>query len=266
MSPRRKELNPGDPARALPSGASCSASCQHAKRCRAELGIKGNEAECARTPSEYSPNVALTREPDEADEVLPGGSVVESCSRCARRRAGICRDCPQKVHGAIGKALRCEACNRRTRRANEKKHRSDPDVRRRLNAKARRRRIEDPSYAERRRAGSRTWTQKNPERKRLLNRRLLLSEGPSRERYLKTQRRHNANPKRQAKKRAHALARYYELHPTRPDPHCAGCRGRLAWGGTGKPPKWCDDCCRPAEKSRRRKLGHSITVVLEGAA
>lgn len=32
------------------------------------------------------------------------------CDACTRREAGICRDCPRPVSGAVGRALRCAAC------------------------------------------------------------------------------------------------------------------------------------------------------------
>ena len=55
----RRGLNPGDPARALPYGASCAASCQHEAACRASHGILGHEGVCVHTPSRYLPNARL---------------------------------------------------------------------------------------------------------------------------------------------------------------------------------------------------------------
>lgn len=198
--------------------------------------------------------------------VLRGGRVETSCPQCDRRRAGICRDCPQPVYGTVGKAIRCASCARRARLKAGKRHRDDPEVRRRVAARDRRRYRTSEEYRERKRRNRRAWATRNREKIRRAKRRFLMKEGPSREKYLATQRRHNADPVRAEKKRQHAVARYYELHPIRPDPHCAGCKGRLAWSGAGAPPRWCDDCCSPAEKSRRRKLGRSITVVREAVA
>lgn len=45
------------------------------------------------------------------------GQHIVFCEACARREAGICRDCPRPVHGAVGRALRCAVC--RTRHAEE---------------------------------------------------------------------------------------------------------------------------------------------------
>lgn len=38
------------------------------------------------------------------------GRLVESCPGCDRRRAGICRLCPRRVVGTVGKALYCSEC------------------------------------------------------------------------------------------------------------------------------------------------------------
>lgn len=45
--------------------------------------------------------------------VLLSGQVRSHCARCVRFRAGICRDCPGRVDGTVGKAKRCRACRRR---------------------------------------------------------------------------------------------------------------------------------------------------------
>lgn len=41
------------------------------------------------------------------------GRVVATCHRCARRQRGICADCPRRVRGVPGRALRCPECSRR---------------------------------------------------------------------------------------------------------------------------------------------------------
>lgn len=53
---KRAQLNPGDPDRALPYGASCAASCKLITECRASNGIKGHEGECVHTPSRFIKN------------------------------------------------------------------------------------------------------------------------------------------------------------------------------------------------------------------
>lgn len=40
------------------------------------------------------------------------GRLVPSCARCVRRVAGVCQDCPRRVDGTVGRALRCAACRR----------------------------------------------------------------------------------------------------------------------------------------------------------
>lgn len=44
------------------------------------------------------------------------GRVHEVCDRCARRKAGICSDCPLPVDGTVGKAERCADCKREAAR------------------------------------------------------------------------------------------------------------------------------------------------------
>lgn len=44
------------------------------------------------------------------------GNVSFRCSRCERRRAGICRDCPRLVEGQVGRAVRCAFHKRRAAR------------------------------------------------------------------------------------------------------------------------------------------------------
>lgn len=196
-------------------------------------------------------------------EVDRSGTTRVSCPRCDRRRAGLCRDCPRPVYGTVGKAVRCAEHARRRLLENGARHRADDDVKRRISKRDRTRYRTDEAYAERRRAVRRAWGKKNVAKVKAARRRLLLSEGSSRETYLATQRRHNTDPKRVKAKRAAALARYYKLNPTRPDPRCAGCQKRIAFSGVGKPAKWCDGCCTSAEMQRRRKLGRSIKTIDE---
>jgi hypothetical protein len=198
--------------------------------------------------------------------VVEFGRVVHSCARCERKARGICRDCPNPVYGRVGWALRCETCAAKKRALEDKRFRADPDVKRHIAARDRKKYRKNKAFRDRKRRQRREWAARHRDEVARAKRRFLMREGPSRDRYLATQRRHNADPVRAEKKRVHARARYYVLHPERPLPICAGCRLRLNWGGTGAPPKWCDDCCPAAEKSRRRRLGRSITVIREVAA
>jgi hypothetical protein len=50
------------------------------------------------------------------DEIDRLGRLVRHCDRCARRKAGVCRCCPQPVDGKVGQALFCARCRRRQAR------------------------------------------------------------------------------------------------------------------------------------------------------
>lgn len=178
------------------------------------------------------------------------GRVFDFCARCDRRRRGICRDCQLPVEGQVGKAVRCATHKREALRAAGRRCLADPETRRRKNAQARER-SRRPAAKARKRERRREWCRRNPDRVRQYKRRYLLQQSPT---YLETQRRHNADPERQAKKRELALRRYYERHPVRPDPHCAGCGVAIAWTpGKGRPRRTCDECCSPAELRRRQR-------------
>lgn len=76
------------------------------------------------------------------------GRLVEHCPRCARRRAGLCADCPRPVDGAIGKALRCAICKKRALKRNHQRwYARDPEHARDV------RRVAHKNYRDRRRGG-----------------------------------------------------------------------------------------------------------------
>lgn len=54
--------------------------------------------------------LCLGRVVEEVDRL---GRVRYTCTRCARRRAGICQECPRPVYGKRGWALYCRDCKRR---------------------------------------------------------------------------------------------------------------------------------------------------------
>lgn len=178
------------------------------------------------------------------------GRVVATCPKCARTRRGLCRECPARV---TGRARWCPTCVRARRRATEQRRLADPQRRKEKNAQWRERYHTDAAFRARRKAQRVAWVAANRDKLKRQKRRFLLREGPTREHYLATQRRLNADPARKAKKRAYALQRYYEAHPVRPDPHCAGCGVAIAWTpGRGRPRLTCDRCCSPAELRRRQ--------------
>lgn len=185
------------------------------------------------------------------------GKVVESCPRCTRRRAGICRDCPSRVEGSI-KAIRCKACKAARRREQERDRMRDPELHARRTGLARKRyKQRSPQRVAERAQYSREWRKAHPDRVKKWKRAYLLKQKPA---YLRTQRKWNRDPQRAAKKRAAAIAKYYELHPVRPDPHCSGCGVEIHWTpGHGRPRLTCDSCCTPAEL-RRRQGGYNATA------
>jgi hypothetical protein len=188
------------------------------------------------------------------DHATVDGRLVERCRRCDRRRAGLYQDCPSRVYGTIGKALRCARCARARRLEQDRAHRDDPLVRARRNKHYREDYAKRPEVIARRREQHRRWRKANPDIVRQQKRRFLLGEGSARANYLALQRRHNARPERIERKRAAALARYYERHPVRPDPRCSGCGVVIAWTPRhGRPRLTCDRCCAPSELIRRER-------------
>lgn len=174
------------------------------------------------------------------------GKLVASCPACDRRRAGVCADCPGQVEGTIGKAVRCHAHKVVTRKECQAKwQRDNRDVR---NKAQRRRWRESEVRREKHVASSREWRHRNPERVKRQKRRYALKQTPG---YIAGYKRWNKDPIRAAKKRAQSLAKYYELHPVRPDPHCSGCGVPIEWNGHARPRQTCDQCCSPAELRRR---------------
>jgi len=177
------------------------------------------------------------------------GKVVESCARCDRRRAGICRDCPALVEGYVGKAIRCARCKILRRRENERDRMKGPVIHARKNARYRKKWRTDAAFRERRRRQRKAWMAANPAKVKAMKRRYLLKQPAA---YLATQRKWNRDPVRIAKNRAASKAKYYELHPVRPDPHCSRCGVKIDWNGKCRPRLTCDNCCTAAELRRRR--------------
>lgn len=181
-----------------------------------------------------------------------------------RRKAGICQDCDAPVEGARGKALRCaehkvaatRAADARCRERHQDERRArdserwHSDAAHRARKMARKRELHaermatDPEYAA---------------KYRRRRQRETLFTNPSREKYLATQRRHNANPTRRKRKRQMARAAYYATHPDRPQPVCVTCGASIPWkpkkrGGSGRPPKYCYRVeCIPYPVSAARK-------------
>lgn len=193
-----------------------------------------------------------------ACERMPGRVIANQPRQGPERRAkaarltGLCMDCDEGVEGTPGKALRCALHKRQARRAAESASRKRPEA-------AERRRQTERSYYARPDVKARVYARKrelhrqrmetdevyaDKYKKRRQAEHLLTYHG--RERYMETQRRHNADPGRQARKRELALAAYYEAHPERPAPTCATCTKPIEWEGRGRPPKYHKDpACNP---------------------
>lgn len=192
------------------------------------------------------------------DITVVGGRTITRCSACERRERGLCRDCPRRVEGTIGRALRCaehkETARQAQMRASEERHRE------KYNAASRRYYQENPEVRRRRNEYKKAYRKAHPDKVRAQKRREALRQGTHR---LEWHRRHNRKLQRALRKRQQAMLAYYRDHPTRPAPKCAGCTRWLDWqplpnGRRGRPPKWCDDCAPKYEKQRRERTGRSI--------
>jgi hypothetical protein len=89
------------------------------------------------------------------------GRVVASCERCARRAAGVCRDCPCRVAGTVGRATRCATCKKLAAHAStdryKQAHRKQVLARARTYARA---------HQTERIAYNRLWRRARPEKKK----------------------------------------------------------------------------------------------------
>lgn len=184
------------------------------------------------------------------------GVVIDVCPKCSRTERGICRDCPNRVDG---RALWCSSCKARRRLEAERRWMSDPENRSRKNARHREY-SKRPDRRERKRELRRAWYAEHPEAKRKHRRRYHLKRTPG---YVAGYQRWNADPARQQKKRDQALARYYALHPTRPDAKCIDCGRDTGWrpkkgGKSGAPPKRCFGCAPMPEVMRRIRRGFAL--------
>lgn len=90
--------------------------------------------------------------------VLEGGRTRIVCSRCERRKRGICQDCPRPVEGRVGTALRCAEHKqaRKQEQVREYTARNHDDVLRRARASYR-----DPERRARRLEYKRAWRKAN---------------------------------------------------------------------------------------------------------
>ncbi len=194
------------------------------------------------------------------------GNAVTSCPACARRKRGICRDCPKSVSGRVGYATRCESCKALARREQGRVFES-LHVEERL-ARGRKYYRDHPAKRADKATYGRAFRQAHQELVRKQKRDAGTRINAAHLHMLDWHRKNNSKKPRIRKKRRQATLTYYRTHPVRPVPKCAGCDRWLSWaplpcGRAGAPPKWCDDCATPGERTRRAKLGRSVVGLAE---
>lgn len=176
------------------------------------------------------------------------GTVVRECPRCARRLAGLCRDCPRPVEGTRGRAIRCASCKARAQQAAHERFVARHADRLREKARAA---YQDPAVRARRNTYKRLYRQARREQVRREKRRAALRHNAARERMLAYHRKYNA-ARRSAKAEAQRL-RERELTPA-PQPICVGCARPIpgydhrpeCMENVGRPPTRCVFCLTPA--------------------
>lgn len=184
------------------------------------------------------------------------GRSVLVCERCERQQRGICRDCPARVEGQIGRAKRCRRCKAIARneqvRAYTKRHHARVLARSRA-AYAK------PEVRAARNEYKRRWRQAHPEQVREQKRRYVA--------------RHRGDPKNRYN-RYHARYRkkhrlhYRELENTKnriraqlrpPVPTCRRCGKPTGWTPVsrekpGAPWRTCMRCAWPHQRKERRRV------------
>jgi hypothetical protein len=80
------------------------------------------------------------------------------CEACARRRRGVCRCCPRRVAGIVGRALYCASCRQASKRATTYRwYQANPEAARSIARRSARKRYRgriapDPAVSARQRA------------------------------------------------------------------------------------------------------------------
>ncbi|HEY7236543.1 MAG TPA: hypothetical protein VH539_20445 [Gemmatimonadaceae bacterium] len=197
-------------------------------------------------------------------DVVEFGKTKLTCERCERRTRGICRDCPARVYGQVGKAIRCARCarvaTREAVRASEARHHDERIEKSRAyyrdNEEVRRRRNE---Y-------KRAWRKANPEKVRAQKKRYVdrhaANPNSRYNRYHKKYRTRYREQKRELERdRLQAVAAPRTARP------CTRCGKSTRWrpvhkGHAGKPWTVCTKCLHPCERktrlrNRRRALARA---------
>lgn len=173
------------------------------------------------------------------------GRTLIVCAWCERHDRGLCVECPRRI---VGRAKRCPACQRTERNRAAARHRAthhEAVCARQRELYAR------PAVRRKHNTYKRAWRKLNPEKVRAQKRREHLRQPKRILRYMARYRaRHREHYRRMQ------LARYYRLHPRRPDPRCVECGAPIPWEGRGHPPKRCDGCV-PLCVLRLREAGRA---------
>lgn len=162
------------------------------------------------------------------------GAVRVHCYRCAWQQAGRCWLCGKPRDNNRKKGVYCAGCADQLRRERSNTFERSPRAK-----KLQKERDRARGRSEKRRAWQKAWREANPQKAKQYKRRAALNPTPRRK---ERERYHNSRPERIAAKRAHAKARYYELHPTRPQPRCRDCGEEINYTPPGRPRVKCEQC------------------------
>lgn len=184
------------------------------------------------------------------------GRMLFECPRCVRRAAGFCWQCGRPRSNDRARGLYCSTCFAASYRESQKRCEASAE-RKEKRGKYDRMRWLDPEVRARKVETRRAWMAAHPEKVLEYKRREALNPTPRKK---QRERWWNAQPERIQKKREQARARYYELHPTRPNPTCTGCARPITWSPPGRPPMRCDECVPPSIAKKRLRPAPPVTL------
>lgn len=193
-----------------------------------------------RCPKRYGPQVCGGLLYTETDG---NGTSRIVCELCERVKHHVCIECNRPTASRGPLARRCVAHLKTARTAAYQRwgaRHADEKLAmvRRYNAW--------PEVREKKCRYKRVWRKLNPEKVKAQKRRESLRHSPHRNsyhaRYRKRHREHY---------RLRQLARYYRLHPERPQPVCVKCGRPIPWIPPGQPPIYCLRCVFPSVRKLR---------------
>lgn len=142
------------------------------------------------------------------EHVIVQGRVVVVCAGCDRMARGICRDCPRRVDGQVGKARYCAEHKRLADAKHAAKYRATH--RPELAARAKRAYQEDEQKRQERIARNKRWRMLNPDGVKAQKRRHALKQSERDREYMRQYR-----EKHRERINAAERARYYGVAPLR---------------------------------------------------